>query len=187
VIAIIPILASLILSTFDKVKRSMFADQSKIKSHRYALGLNAYDREYGYCPQILSQGTTLGTDSVITRDADSSKNLIRALSGREIDGVRALLANEYLNPNGTQFAEFLDDHFFTESNGTINGNWVADRFNNLSFHLIVENDSDDNAMNFQSAFNDHRGSKKFPAPPRYLSESVNYHKETIIIWKNIND
>jgi flagellar biosynthesis/type III secretory pathway ATPase len=23
--------------------------------------------------------------------------------------------------------------------------------------------------------------------PRYLTESVNYHKETIIIWKNIND
>jgi hypothetical protein len=31
------------------------------------------------------------------------------------------------------------------------------------------------------------GPKGSRPPPRYLTESVNYHKETIIIWKKIND
>jgi hypothetical protein len=31
------------------------------------------------------------------------------------------------------------------------------------------------------------GVQKVPGPPRSLTESVNYHKEIIIIWKNIND
>ncbi|MDR1590968.1 MAG: type II secretion system GspH family protein [Puniceicoccales bacterium] len=154
VIATIAVLASLILPTFGKVKRSMYANQSKIHFSRYVFGLNAYYREYGYFPQIVTQGTALNADQIITLSTTSSENLIRALSGKDIDGDALSSAHEYLNPNGTQFVEFSDDDFLKKSDGTIDYSILADRFNNRDIHLIVEDDSDDNAVIPQSAFND---------------------------------
>jgi type II secretory pathway pseudopilin PulG len=153
VIATIAILASLILPTFGKVKRSMYANQSKIQFSRYVLGLNAYYREYGYFPQIVSSGTALTADTVIELTAASSENLIRALSGKKTDGVNPLPpADEYLNPNGIQFTEFSDDDFFKKTDGSIDRTLLADRFNNRTIYLVVEDDSDEDAVIPYSAF-----------------------------------
>jgi type II secretory pathway pseudopilin PulG len=157
VIATIAILASLILPTFGKVKRSMYANQSKIQFSRYVFGLNAYYREYGYFPQIVASGTALATDTIIELTAASSANLICALSGKKTDGVNPLLSNDaYLNPHGTQFVEFSDDDFFKKTDGTIDRTLLADRFNNNSIHLIVEDDSDQDAVIPRSAFNSYK-------------------------------
>jgi type II secretory pathway pseudopilin PulG len=165
VIATIAILASLILPTFGKVKRSMYANQSKIQFSRYVCGLNAYYREYGYFPRIVAPGSDLDSESIITLSAAYSANLIRALSGKELDGVNALSStNEYLNPNGTQFVEFSDDDFAKNADGTINRNLLADRFNNTSICLVVENDVDTDAVIPQSVFNSYATIKeKVPA------------------------
>jgi type II secretory pathway pseudopilin PulG len=153
VIATIAILASLILPTFGKAKRSLYANQSKIQFSRYVFGLNAYYREYGYFPQIVTKGTPLSSETVITLDTTSSANLICALSGKDIDGVTALSSTEYLNPNGTQFVEFSDDDFAKNTDGSINRSLLADRFNNSLIRLIVEDDADMDAVIPQTAIN----------------------------------
>jgi type II secretory pathway pseudopilin PulG len=156
VIATIAILVSLILPTFGKVKRSMYASQSKLQIGRYVFGLIAYHSEYGYFPQITAKGTALESDKVITLNVTSSANLIRALSGKNIDGVSALSSTyEYLNPNGTQFIEFSDSDFAKNADGSVNHSLLADRFNNPNIHLIVEDDTDGDAVIPQSAFNDY--------------------------------
>jgi type II secretory pathway pseudopilin PulG len=154
VIATTAILASLILPTFGKAKRSLYANQSKIQFSRYVFGLNAYYREYGYFPQIITKGTALTSESIITLTAAPSANLIRALSGKDTDGVSALSSTyEYLNPNGTQFVEFSDDDFFKKTDGNIDRTLLADRFNNSSIYLVVENDADTDAVILQNKFN----------------------------------
>jgi type II secretory pathway pseudopilin PulG len=153
VIATIAILASLILPTFGKAKRSLYANQSKIQFSRYVFGLNAYYREYGYFPQIVTKGTPLTSENIITLNNGAySENLIRALSGKETDGTALSSTYEYLNPNGTQFVEFSDDDFFKNNNGTIDHTLLADRFNNSAIHLIVEDDADTNAVIPQNKF-----------------------------------
>jgi type II secretory pathway pseudopilin PulG len=143
VIATLAILASLILPTFSKVKRSMYANQSKIQFSRYVFGLNAYYREYGYFPPITAGKKAPNPEAVFTLDNTSSANLIRALSGKETDGVGGLSSgNEYLNPNGTQFVEFSDDDFWKNDSGVIDRGMLADRFNNKSICLVFENDAD---------------------------------------------
>ena len=153
VITTIVILASLILPTFSKVRRSIYANQSKIQFSRYVSGLIAYYREYGYFPRIVSPTSDLSFETVIVLDTTSSPNLIRALSGKELDGASALLTeNTYLNPNGIQFVEFSDDDFFKNTNGTIDRSLLADRFNNKSICLVVEKDSDTDAVISQNVF-----------------------------------
>ncbi|MDR2812506.1 MAG: type II secretion system GspH family protein [Puniceicoccales bacterium] len=170
VIATIAILASLILPTFGKVKRSMYANQSKIQFSRYVFGLNAYFREYGYFPKIT--GSDLDSETVITVTAASSSNLIRALSGKETNGVSALsTTNNYLNPNGTQFVEFSDDDFFKKTDGSIDRTLLADRFNNTSICLVVEKDSDEDAVIPQSTFGSYATIKE-KVPAEGLRERV---------------
>jgi type II secretory pathway pseudopilin PulG len=172
VIATIAILASLILPTFGKVKRSMYANQSKIQFSRYVFGLNAYFREYGYFPRIVSPSNALASDQVIALNAASSPNLIRALSGKETDGVSTLSStNDYLNPNGTQFVEFSDDDFTKNADGSINRNLLADRFHNPAIYLVVEDDSDSDALMPQSVFSGHPTIKE-KVPAEGLREKV---------------
>jgi type II secretory pathway pseudopilin PulG len=174
VIATLAILASLILPTFSKVKRSIGANQSKIQFSRYVFALNAYHREYGYFPRIIAPGSDLTPETVITLNATATHfpNLIRALSGKETDGVSALTSvNEYLNPNGTQFIEFSDDDFFKNTDGKIDRNLLADRFNNSSINLVVEKDSDADAIIPQSVFSSYATIKE-KVPAEGLREKV---------------
>ncbi|MDR2371885.1 MAG: type II secretion system GspH family protein [Puniceicoccales bacterium] len=172
VIATIAILASLILPTFGKAKRSLYANQSKIQFSRYVFGLNAYYREYSYFPQIVASGTALASESIITLNATSSANLIRALSGKDTDGVNALSSTyEYLNPNGTQFVEFSDDDFAKNADGSINRSLLADRFNNPVINLVVEDDADTDAVIPQSVFNSYATIKE-RVPSTGLRERV---------------
>jgi type II secretory pathway pseudopilin PulG len=172
VIATIAILASLILPTFGKVKRSMYANQSKIQFSRYVCSLNAYYRGYGYFPRLVASGSDLASESIITLLLIYSANLIRALSGKELEGVNALSSiNEYLNPNGMQFVEFSDDDFAKNADGTINRHLLADRFNNTSIYLVVENDVDTDAVIPQSIFNSYVTIKE-KVPAEGLRERV---------------
>ncbi|MDR0590419.1 MAG: type II secretion system GspH family protein [Puniceicoccales bacterium] len=142
VMAAIAILASIVLPAFGKVKRSVYMNQSKIQFGRYVFALNAYYREYGYFPQIADKDTPLASETIISLDETKSINLIRALSGKEINGVSPLETNsEYLNPRGISFLEFSDDDFQKNSDGTYNRTRLADRFNNADIKLVVENDA----------------------------------------------
>ncbi|MDR1435219.1 MAG: type II secretion system GspH family protein [Puniceicoccales bacterium] len=154
VIATIAILMSFTFPAWGKARRSMRMNQSRIQFNRYVLGLNSYYREYGYFPQIMEEDIPLISESIISIDATSSINLILALSGREIDGVNPLTADhEYLNPNGVQFMEFSDDDFWKKNNGTIDRGRLADRFNNPHIKLVIESDSDPDALIPQEVFN----------------------------------
>jgi type II secretory pathway pseudopilin PulG len=153
VIATIAILASLLIPTFGKVKRSMYMNQSRIQLSRYVFGLNSYYREYGYFPQIISEGASLATEMVLTLDATSSANLIRALSGKETDGASILSAEHVpLNPSGRDFIEFSDDDFYKNTDGTIDRGMLADRFNNKDIHFVIEDRSDTDAVILRDVF-----------------------------------
>ena len=152
VIATIIILMSLVLPAFSKAKRSVYMNQSRMQLCRYAAGIRAYYQEYGYYPRILSPFEDLAPESIIKLSATNSANLIRALSGKETDGVSALSeSNEYLNPDGIQFVEFFDDDFY-KNNGTIDATRLADRFNNPNICIVVESSTDSDAVIPQTAF-----------------------------------
>jgi type II secretory pathway pseudopilin PulG len=190
VIATIAILASLILPTFSKVKRSMYANQSKIQFSRYVFGLNAYYREYGYFPPIAGEGQTLDLENVITLNDTFSSNLICALSGKETDGVSMLsLAHKYLNPNGTQFVEFSDDDFWKNASGNIDRGILADRFNNSSIHLVFEGDADTDVLIPKTVFSGYSSIQE-KIPPTGLREKVAIFTEgdndtsiDVVSWK----
>ncbi|MDR2807098.1 MAG: type II secretion system GspH family protein [Puniceicoccales bacterium] len=170
VMTVIAILASLVVPTFSKVKRSISANQSKIQLNRYVFGLNAYYREYGYFPRIVHEDADLTPEEVITLNATASANLIRALSGKEPEGARLSSANEYLNPHGIQFIEFSDNDF-KKLNETYDRSLLADRFNNADIKLVVENNTDADALIPQSVF-DHYLTIKDKVPSQGLREKI---------------
>ena len=171
VIATIIVLASLVLPAFSKSKRSVLMNQSRMQFTRYVGAMRAYYKEYGYFPRIVSSGSDLTNESVITLSSTYSANLIMALSGKETDGVTNLTSSHsYLNPNGIQFLEFSDDDFYN-NNGTIDRTYLADRFNNTEIHLVVENPDDTDAVIPQSAFNSY-STIKANVPSAGLREKV---------------
>jgi type II secretory pathway pseudopilin PulG len=172
--AAIAVLASIILPAFGKVKRSMYVNQSKIQFGRYVFALNAYYREYGYFPQIAGKDTSLAPETIISLDATRSANLIRALSGKEIDGTSPLgTDSEYLNSHGISFLEFSDDDFQKNNDGTYNRTRLADRFNNTDIKLVVESDAtaDTDVVIPQSVFNGYATIKE-KVPTDGLREKV---------------
>ncbi len=192
VIATIAILIGLIWPNFNRVKRSMHLAQSRVQLSRYAGGMRDYFNEYGALPRLLSESEELPSEKVIALDAAISANLIRALSGKELDGITALRdEHAYLNPNGTTFIEFGDDDFWVSKNDkTIDRTRLADRFNNPEIYFVIESDMDDDVLIPQNIFSSYRSIQK-KVPPEGLREKVifftvgdNNHSLDAISWRS---
>lgn len=173
VIATIAVLIGLIWPNFSRVKRSMYLAQSRVQLSRYAVGMRDYFEAYGTFPRLLSPSEDLPSEQIITLNATASENLIRALSGKELDGITELSdAHAYLNPNGTNFLEFTDDDFFLKKQDkTIDRTRLADRFNNPDIYFVIESATDDDVLIPQNIFSQYKSIQK-KVPEAGIREKV---------------
>lgn len=192
VITTIAVLIGLIWPNFSRVKRSMYLAQSRVQLSRYAVGMRDYFETYGTFPRLLSPSEDLPSEQIITLNATASANLIRALSGKELDGITELSdAYAYLNPNGTNFLEFTDDDFFLKKQDkTIDRTRLADRFNNPDIYFVIESATDDDVLIPQNIFSQYKSIQK-KVPEAGLREKVlfftigdNNHSLDAISWRS---
>lgn len=131
VITAIGILASIILPTIGKAKRSVLLQQSRIQFSRYAQAILENYKEYGEFPSWLTKNQPKNVSGYANSFAST-------ISGKMPDGISEVTSDTYkaYNPDAIQFLELTDEDF-RRLNGAPDRSYFADRFNNTNIYIVV--------------------------------------------------
>lgn len=130
VIAIIGLMAGLLMPTISNAMKSVRKSSSKNFMTQLASAIENYKAEYGYYPQFLTE-----KNRVNLADGSNTENLVKALTGKNIDGTSLSTAdrNKY-NRRMQKFFEFGNDYLVK-----MGDSWkVVDAFKNPNIYVCID-------------------------------------------------
>jgi prepilin-type N-terminal cleavage/methylation domain-containing protein len=138
VIAIIGILASILIPTVNTVRKNVNIAASKTVLSQYVNAIQTFRSEYNFYPftDLLS-----GSNEVLDLSrATNSETFIKTLSARDPATNRSV--SEGGNRRRIRFYEFSDVEFLADTNGEVQNDRLADRFNNNKIFIAIDTDGD---------------------------------------------
>ncbi|CAI8274314.1 MAG: Uncharacterised protein [Opitutia bacterium UBA7350] len=138
VIAIIGILASILIPSVNMVRKNVNIAASKSALSQYVNSIQAFRNEYKFYPLtdlIASPSEVLELD-----DEGNSELFIKTLGARDPSNFETV--GEGGNRRRISFYEFSEAEFFTDEDGVVQNNQLADRFNNKKIFIAIDLDGD---------------------------------------------
>lgn len=155
VIAIIGLLAAVLFPAVSGLRRRATRATSQAAFSQMANGILQYKQTYGFYPDIStspgSYSTSTDSAHLLNGNPAYCSNLVRALSGKQVNGTALSLAERNrFNRNAQEFYAFAQEDYF-DLTAAMGGNPVlVDRFGNYNIRLIFDTDNNGSIRNQSS-------------------------------------